>query len=183
VNSVALPETLTGHGVTLRRWRPTDAETLSRAVVESIEQLRPWMAWAANEPLTVGQRRALIAGWERTGDAGFAVLVEGQLAGSASLRPRGGPDTLEIGYWIRVGYTRRGIATAAARLLTDLAFTVEGVQRVEIHHDKANVASAGVPQRLEFQFVGERRDVAMAPSEVGIDCTWRVEREAWLGRG
>ncbi len=177
-----LPETAIGYGVTLRRWRRDDAESLGRAVEESIEHLRPWMAWAGQEPLAVAERRALIIAWERSGDVGYAVLVDGEVAGSASLRPRHGRVvTLEIGYWLHPQFLGRGFATAAARLVTDLAFTVEGVGRVEIHHDKANVASSGVPRRLGFEFLGERPDVVIASGEVGVDCAWRVERGAWVG--
>jgi hypothetical protein len=33
-------------------------------------------------------------------------------------------------------------------MLTNAAFTVPEITQVEIHHDKANVASAGVPRSL-----------------------------------
>jgi RimJ/RimL family protein N-acetyltransferase len=75
---------------------------------------------------------------------------------------------------------RRGIATAAARLLTDTAFALPGVEYVEIHHDRANAASRAVPRRLGYELVGERPDPREAPAEVGIDCTWRIARAAWI---
>jgi RimJ/RimL family protein N-acetyltransferase len=53
---------------------------------------------------------------------------------------------------------------------------------VEIHHDKANVASAGVPRRLGYTYVSEQPDEPTAPGEIGIDCTWRVTRSDWLAR-
>ena len=56
---------------------------------------------------------------------------------------------------------------------------MSGIERVEIHHDKANTASGAVPRRLGFRFAGERPDGAQAPAELGIDCTWAVSRADW----
>jgi ribosomal-protein-serine acetyltransferase len=51
-----LPDTLAGDGVVLRRLVAADAEALHTAVSESLEHLRPWMPWAANEPSPIKQR-------------------------------------------------------------------------------------------------------------------------------
>jgi ribosomal-protein-serine acetyltransferase len=182
---VGLPEHLEGHGVTLRRWRPEDAESLHRAVVESRDHLGPWMDWVAQEPQTIEQRRAMLARWEeewRTGgDIAYAILIENAVvAGGCGLHHRRGPRVLEIGYWVHPAYLRRGIATGAARLLTDRVFALAGVDYVEIHHDKANAASRAVPRRLGYELVGERPDPRGAPAEVGIDSTWRIDRDAWI---
>jgi ribosomal-protein-serine acetyltransferase len=56
---------------------------------------------------------------------------------------------------------------------------------VEIHHDKANTRSGGIPRRLGYVFAGEAPDAPAtpaAPGEVGIDCTWRMTRDAWEPR-
>jgi RimJ/RimL family protein N-acetyltransferase len=60
--------------------------------------------------------------------------------------------------------------------LTEAAFSIEGVDHVEIHHDAANVASRRVPEKNGFELVGESPDQAVAPSEVGVDVTWRRRR-------
>jgi ribosomal-protein-serine acetyltransferase len=175
-----LPERI---GILLRRWRVSDAEAQHRAVVESAEHLRPWMAWMAREPQPLEQRRAMLAEWERQwadgGDAAYGVFVDGRVAGSCGLHRRLGPQALEIGYWIHVDFVRRGLATSAARLLTDAAFAVPGIESVEIHHDKANVASQGVPRGLGYRLVGEREDGKFAPAELGVELIWRIERAAW----
>ena len=178
-----LPERIDGEGIVLRRWLETDADAIAQAVTESLEHLRPWMAWASEEPQTIEQRRALIARWEREwaegGDAVYGIFVEGAVAGGCGLHRRRGPRTLEIGYWIHRDFTRRGIATAVSRMLTAAAFAVPEIEHVEIHHDKANVASAGVPRRLGFTLVEEQPDERVAPAEIGVDCTWRIHREQW----
>jgi RimJ/RimL family protein N-acetyltransferase len=185
---VILPELLDGYGVTLRLWRPSDAAVLHRAVVESVEHLRPWMEWISLEPRTVEQRRAMLIEWEREwrggGDAAYAVLIDEAVAGGSGLHHRIGLGGLEIGYWTHPSFLRRGVATAAARLLTDAAFAIPGIERVEIHHDKANRASRGVPRRLGYRLIGEEPDRPAAPAEVGTDCTWRISRDEWrIGSG
>jgi ribosomal-protein-serine acetyltransferase len=183
-----LPERLAGPaGLLLRRWSLADAHQLSAAVAESQEHLRPWMAWAAEEPLTIEQRRELIIGFERDwrdgGDAVLGIFLDGRVMGGCGLHRRIARDGLELGYWIHPRFTRRGLATAAARLLTDGAVALSGVTHVEIHHDKANVASAGVPRKLGFSLLAEVPDEIEAPAEIGIECRWRMDRQQWLSDG
>jgi len=170
---VRLPERIEGEGLLLRRWRVEDAELLGAAVAESVEHLLPWMPWAAEEPLTIEARRELIAGWERDwqdgGDVVLGIVEDGRVAGGTGLHRRRGPGALEIGYWLHPAYVGRGVATTTARLLTGAAFTVPGIDRVEIWHEPANVRSGAVPRRLGFRRVGE----------VDGDRVWRMTREAW----
>jgi ribosomal-protein-serine acetyltransferase len=180
-----LPERIEGERMLLRRWLISDAEAQHRAIVESADHLRPWMDWMAEEPLARPERLALIERWERDwvsgGDVHLGVFVEGAAAGGLGLHRRRCPETVELGYWIHVGFLRQGLATMAARMATDASFAIAGITRVEIHHDRANVASAGVPRRLGFEFVGEEPGRESAPAQVGTDWAWRMERDRWIG--
>jgi ribosomal-protein-serine acetyltransferase len=182
---VWLPELIEGHGLVLKRWRERDAEALATAVAESAEHLRPWVPWMALEPLSLDERRRMLAKrdreWRDGGDVALAITAEGHVAGGCGLHWLG-PTTLEIGYWTHPAFVRQGVATSASTLLTNTAFGVAGINDVEIHHDKANVASAGIPRRLGFEFVGEQPNERPAPSDAGIDFTWRMSRTAWLAR-
>jgi len=181
-----LPEWIEGEGVLLRRWRVEDAELQHRAVAESLEHLRPWMPWVAHEMQPLARRREMLAGWEReweeNGDAYLAVVVEGRIAGSSGLHRRRGPGALEIGYWVHPDFVGRGIATTVARLLTDAAFALDGIERVEIHNDRANQASAAVPRRLGYTLTAETPTTPAAPCDAGVDCTWSVTRQEWAER-
>lgn len=188
MGSQLLPDRIDGGGgLLIRRWTVDDAESLGRAVAESAEHLRPWMPWIAQEPQTLAQRRRMVGGWEREwragGDVYLGVFVDGRVAGSTGLHRRIAPDGLELGYWIHPAHTRRGLATRVARLLTDAAFSLPDITHVEIHHDKANTASAGIPPKLGFQLIDETPDRPEAPAEIGIECRWRMERERWLAGG
>lgn len=178
-----LPDTIRTPRLTLRQWGRDDAAALSAAVTESLEHLRPWMPWIAVEPITIAQRVALIdhwhADWERGGDLVTGIFSDGTVVGSSGLHRRRGPGVLEIGYWVHVDHIGRGIATEAARALTTAAFTVAEIERVEIHHDKANVASEGVPRRLGYTMLDESPDAVTSPGEVGIDCRWAITKQEW----
>lgn len=180
-----LPELIADGDLALRRWQVEDAEAQEAAVAANLDHLRPWMPWAAAEPQGLPTRRRMVERWEREwelgGDATYGIYLAGALAGSCGLHRRRGPRTLEIGYWIAADRTRRGLATRVAALLTETAFTIPEIERVEIHHDRANQASAGVPRRLGFRFEGERRKAPEAPGEEGVDCTWAIGREEWRG--
>jgi ribosomal-protein-serine acetyltransferase len=182
-NGTRLPGELTTERLTLRRWRTSDVADLAAAVARNIEHLRPWMPWIALEPLFDRERAALIEGWERAyldgGDVVFGVFLGTRAIGGTGLHKRRGPQCLEIGYWIDKDHTNQGIATEIARALTTAALDVPGITYVEIHHDKANVASGRVPQKLGFTFAGETPDTITSPGEAGIDCTWRMDAADW----
>ena len=170
----------------IRPWREHDAAALSQAIVESLDHLRPWMPWAADEPKSPAARLALIRGWERErlagGDGFLGIWLDGQVAGGCGLHRRIGPGGLELGYWVHPGFTRRGVATEAARQLCERAFAGPSIDRVEIHHDRANAASGGVPPKLGFERVAERHRSPQAPGEEGVAWIWRLTRDTYEAR-
>lgn len=178
-----LPDLMEGDGLVLKRWQIADAALLAVAVTESIEHLRPWMPWIAQEPMALEPREAMLAQrereWEGGGDVMLAVMTGDRVAGSCGLHRRIGAGGLELGYWIHPAFTRRGLATATARLLTDAAFSVPSIQSVEIHHDKANQTSARIPSKLEFSLIEEVPSEPVAPAELGIECIWRIAKADW----
>lgn len=185
--TAVLPERIDGpDGLTLRQWQVGDAVELARAITESVDHLRPWMAWAAHEPLPLDRRREMIEHWNRAwadgGDVVLGIFLGGQVVGGAGLHRRSGPSGLEIGYWIHASFLRQGLATEAAARLTDTALALPDISYVEIQHDKANVASQGVPRRLGFRLVAEVRDRPEAPAETGIRLRWRMDRATWESR-
>jgi RimJ/RimL family protein N-acetyltransferase len=176
------PPELLSHGrVSLRRWRPGDCAALLAAVIESQEHLRPWMPWADryDQDSAAQYLRECDAHWASGSAFAYAIIVSGQIVGSAGLHDRVGDGGLEIGYWVHRDWTGRGIATAAAAALTDAALALPGIERVEIYHDAANVASGRIAAKLGYARVGERpaRDLwPAAPGETGTDVTWQFTR-------
>jgi ribosomal-protein-serine acetyltransferase len=163
--------------VTLRRWRETDADALYQVVRESIDHLRPWMAWVADgysPQAAVEFLASAESDWASGAAYNYAIFVQGRLAGATSLMDRIGPGGLELGYWLHPSFAGRGAATRAASLLVTEAFR-NGVRRVEIVTDVANFRSAAIPRRLGFTEV-ERRSPQepLTPGEDGVDIIWRL---------
>jgi ribosomal-protein-serine acetyltransferase len=173
-------EVLTYGPARLRRWLATDAGTIYRVVMESLEHLRPWMPWAAeySRDDAVGFTTQSEQDWESGVAYQYAITIPDAVVGSCGLMRRIGPGGLEIGYWLHPAYTGRGLATAAAAALVGQAFALQDIDRVEIVHDAANTASGGIPRRLGFTEI-ERRTSAQRPvasGESGVEVVWRLTR-------
>ena len=143
----------------LRRWTEDDAPALGRAIAESLDHLRAWMPWAADEPRPEAERRAWIREGQANGEnENYGIWLDGVVVGGCGLHRRLGEDALEIGYWVHVAYTRRGIATEAVRRVRAIAFARPGIRFVEIHHHPDNVASGKVAAAAGFALVDEEPD-------------------------
>lgn len=141
----------------IRCYDPADAPLLKAAVDASVEHLRPWMPWAANEPQPLEQKIELLRSFRGKFDLGqefpFGIFSpdEREQLGGTGFHPRVGPQALEIGYWVRVDAVNRGIATESTAALTRVGFELLKLQRLEIRCDPANAASAAVPRRLGYR--------------------------------
>jgi RimJ/RimL family protein N-acetyltransferase len=80
---------------------------------------------------------------------------------------------------VHVAHTRRGIATECAAALTTVGLALRGVERIEIHCDAANAASAAVPARLGYRLESFVEHEPEAPGEVGRRMVWVVHRREW----
>lgn len=138
------------------------------------------MSWIEFEPLSDRDRKALIRRWEDDWKAGqevvFGAFEGDQVVGGCGFHRRAGPETLEIGYWVHADHLRQGNATEMARILTSAAFTVPGIDRVEIHHDKANIRSRAIPEALGYHLDGESKVKPHAPATIGIDVAWSMTK-------
>ncbi|GAA0419741.1 hypothetical protein Aca07nite_12720 [Actinoplanes capillaceus] len=152
------PEMINAGDLVLKRWEPEWAAELAAAVQESLPELRPWLPFATDD-YGVDHARDFI-GRNFDGDNfNYAIFTAvGELIGSIGLMTRMGPDVLEIGYWMRTPYAGRGHMSAAVRVITRVALTLPGIERVAIRHDPANVASAAVAARAGFAETGRDAD-------------------------
>lgn len=176
------PERLDAGTILLRRARPEDAAALAEAVGESLDHLRPWMPWATEEASTpFSQRERLLeAGprWQDGSDYGYLMLTTDQphVVGGCGLHRRVGQGGIEIGYWVHAHHVRRGYGAAAARALTDAALALDGITRVEIHCDQANLASQAIPRALGYHLDRIDADAIEAPGEIGNSMIWVLRK-------
>ena len=165
----------------VRKYERSDAEALVIAVTESCEHLRPWMPWIKFEPQTVTQRAELIktwnSSWEDLTDFVMGIFLDDRVVGGTGLHLRGPANTVDIGYWVHVGYTGRGIASRVAQELTTETFRLwSEIDTVVIIHDEANTASGKVPARLGFEHVFTGQREPEAPGESGVMYRWEKKR-------
>jgi RimJ/RimL family protein N-acetyltransferase len=163
----------------IRRWRLADVEALQRAVSESLQELRPWLAWASAAGSGEGAFLAGSAvGWEQGERFEYGLEDRsGRLIGSMGLMRRIGPGGLELGYWVHSAHTGKGVAKLAAARLTAAALEMPDVDHVEIRHDRNNLPSGAVPAGLGFELVGELDREPLATSDSGHDLIWRLRGE------
>jgi ribosomal-protein-serine acetyltransferase len=173
------PEILTHGPVTLRRCRAADTATVTDLVLRSQPHLRPWLAWAQDYgPQDAAQfTEQCEQDWNSGAAFSYLITAGGAVVGGCALMARIGPGGLEIGYWVDAAHLRQGFATAAAAALVEAALAMPGIDRVEIVHDEANVASSGVPRKLGLAEVERRKaDGPQTSGESGVDVVWRTTR-------
>ncbi|MFH8407029.1 GNAT family N-acetyltransferase [Streptomyces sp. NPDC018019] len=162
-------ERLKADRVELRRWHESDLDALDQAINESLDHLAaPWMPWAANHGRrhTAGFLARCHEEWEARQAFVYAVTSHATVIGSCGLHRRIGPGGLDLGYWIHPRWTGQRLATTAAAALVGQGFRLAGIDRIEIHHDAANTASAAVALHLGFTEV-ERIQAPEGPSAPG----------------
>jgi len=144
---------LTDGVVTLRPWREEDVPAIVKACSDPETAL--WLDQLPH-PYTADDARAWLA--DETDAARFAVELEGEIAGSISVRfdvwQEGAAD---VGYWTSPGARGNGVATRALVLVARWALGHPRVARLQIRADVENVASCRVAERAGFRREGTIR--------------------------
>lgn len=154
-----MKRSLTDGKISLRPLRLSDADGLRSAVWNSALELKRWMRWISPRPT----RRECTA-WIRMAQKSWRAHLafnfgifdtrDGQLLGSVWLSKIDGKHCYaNVGYWVRSDHSKRGIATAAVRLIIPFGFKDAGMNRLEILASVENKASQRVAAK-----VGARRE-------------------------
>lgn len=175
--TAAPPEQVAAGPLLLRRLRAEDAAAIAAAVAASMDHLRPWMPWATPDSADPRTQRVRVAEsdemWAQGTDFIYSIVDgDGVLSGEIGLHRRLEDGGIEIGYWIAKRQTRRGLGTAAAGALTEVALRLPGVTRVEIHCDEANEPSSAIPRKLGYRLDRVTSHPPEAPGESGRRQIW-----------
>jgi RimJ/RimL family protein N-acetyltransferase len=174
----APPERIEAGPVIIRRVRTTDAAAIAAAVSSSLDYLRPWMPWATAEAADGANQLARVAEADHNWEAGlgyvYSVLTadQGTLVGEIALHRRPADSSVEMGYWIAATQAGQGYGTSAGRALTSVALALPGVDRVEIHCDAANAASAAIARKLGYRLDRIEERHPETPGESGRLMIW-----------
>lgn len=99
----------------------------------------------------------------------FAIVVDGEVAGGAGVdlltgTEQGGAD---IGYWLGRSFWGRGLATTVLLSLTDYAFAVFDLRRLQAGVFSWNLASARVLEKAGYHLEGRHRQAIFKRGRVG----------------
>ncbi len=126
-------------------------------------ELAPWFAWC-HENYTRGEAEKFIrdqsAWWDQGEVYNFAITDRktGSYCGGCLLNNINLGDRLaNMAYWVRTSWTRKGIASASARLVARYGFEHLGLHRVEIIAARENLASIRVAEKAGAIKEGELR--------------------------
>ncbi len=150
--------TLTDGVVTLRPWRPTDAEAVFEACQDP--DIPRWVP--IPQPYTLEDGRWFVnhaAEESATGPSAHFAIVDpatDSLLGSMS-RHGLSDHRMMFGYWLARGARGRGVTTRALRLIVDWTLATTKVIRLELYTDVDNDRSGRVALRAGFEFEGIRR--------------------------
>ncbi|MFC0523418.1 GNAT family N-acetyltransferase [Pontibacillus salicampi] len=148
----------------MRRPEPGDGQVINEAVIASINELKPWLGFAQEEPSVeeteINNREAHIAFLQRES---FRFLLfhkqTGEFVGTTGLSDiNWDVPKMEIGYWIATIHSGKGYMTEAIDKLTDFAMEELGCRRIMIRCDAKNEKSRSIPERLGFQLEGILRN-------------------------
>ena len=147
----------------IRAPRPGFGAIVHEAIVESFEQLNPWMHWAQTlQSVEDTERMCRLGAAQFTRREALRMHLfereSGRFIGSSSLNNIDWHvPTMEIGCWLRSSATGQGYATEAINAITDFAFATLGAERIEARCDAMNVRSAAVTKRCGFIHEGTLR--------------------------
>jgi RimJ/RimL family protein N-acetyltransferase len=167
-----LPERIETARLILRPPRAGDGPALHRALVESLPELRrflaslPWVAADQTVDSAEAFCRKACANFISRRDLVYALVDKDSLEplGSVGLhRTVWATPKTEVGYWLRSSRTGRGLMSEAVGALVDVAFSELRMARVEIITDEENMASRRVAERCQFQLEGLHRHERRAP--------------------
>jgi ribosomal-protein-alanine N-acetyltransferase len=158
---------------TTRLVRLDDVPVLAELHRANREFLAPWEPIRGEDYFTVeGQRAVVRAALERHEQGAtlpHVILESGQVVGRITLNEivRGPFQSCHLGYWVGAADNGRGVATAAVRAITRVAFGEMGLHRIEAGTLLHNVASQRVLERNGFARFG------VAPKYLNIAGQWQ----------
>lgn len=171
-------------GSFLRLLDESDADELYALVDSNRDFLARWLPWveAARGPEYVlsfiratrrqladddGLQAAIVEGGEIIGVVGFHAIDWRNLSTS-------------IGYWLAEDRQGRGTVTEAVRALTDHAFAVWKLNRVEIRVAVENTRSRAIPERLGFVEEGVLRQAERLGESFEDSVVYSMLARDWL---
>ena len=158
----------------IRMPMPGDGQVVFQAINESIEDLRPWMAFAQenqNEETVEINIRKSYAEFLQREDLRLHIFLKdtGEFIGSSGLhRINWSIPKFEIGYWINSRFSKKGYMKEAVEGIVNFAFDELKAKRLEIRCDPKNIRSRAIPEKLGFKLEGILENDKLTADGLGL---------------
>ncbi len=158
-----LPEEIHTKRLLIRVARPGDGPMFNQAIVESVEQLKDWLAWVTPAPSVDASEKSCRRAYARfllNEDlmAFFILKSNGELVGGSGLHNANWDlRHFEIGYWGRTSHLGDGLISEGVSALAQYAIENLGANRVFLTTDEKNLASWRLAERVGFALEGTLR--------------------------
>lgn len=162
---LSFPEQWTSQRLLIRAPRPGDGAVVNEAIVESANELAPWMPWADPLPtLEQSEKNARQSHIDFLARQDLVLYLfdrhNNQFLGSSGLhRINWELRSFELGYWVRSSHAGQGLITEAVHSISDFAIRYLHANRLEIRCDENNHASVAVARKAGFALEGRLRNV------------------------
>jgi RimJ/RimL family protein N-acetyltransferase len=144
----------TDGAVLIRPLEQADRDALFASVRESIAEVSAWLPWCHSAYMPE-ESTAFIEStrqaWAQESTFNFGIFdaQTGEHLGGVSVNHIVRQNRMaNVGYWVRTGATKRGVAVRAVRLAAQFAFEDLGLTRIEIAAIPENLASRRVAEKV-----------------------------------
>jgi ribosomal-protein-serine acetyltransferase len=146
----------------LEEVRMHHSEELFQLIDQNRSHLGEWLPWVEGVKSAEDTSTFLSDACERCEKglgAQYAVFFRGDLAGLAGFHPIDWANrNAEVGYWLGMSFTGKGLATASVERLLRTGFLELGLNRMEIRCASGNLRSIAVAKRLGMVYEGTLRE-------------------------
>lgn len=137
--------------ISLQKYSLEDAPELFEAISVSIDRVSPWLPWC-HPDYTIAETETWLKTrpqrWHEGQEFGFSIRnLHHRIVGGCGIGIKTQSWSGNLGYWLRTGFTGKGYATAATKLLAEFGIRELQLKRIEIVASVENIASQQVAQR------------------------------------
>ena len=146
----------------LRLLKPEYTAEIAAAVMDSFDELSPWLPWVdADYSANVTRKFIQVAQQQFAEQKGLqaAIFVDNRLAGGIGFNNIDvNNSSAEIGYWLNTRFVGKGSMTRCCAALIEFGFEEFGLNRIVIRCATENTRSQAIPLRLGFTEEGVQRE-------------------------
>lgn len=162
----------------------TNAEKVFVLVMANYDHLHQWSAWVNEntslESIKEFYKRTLIKFAYNEDEIGLNIVFKGEIVGGTGFHEiNRACKSAEIGYWLAIDSTGKGLVTKSVAKLLDYAFDEMKLNRIVIKCVPENEKSRAIPERLGFTQEGIEREAGWLHTKFVDHVTYSMLAKEW----